>query len=328
VAFRELRQDKDFFDVTLTCEDDQQLEAHKVILSACSPFFRNILRRNPHAHPLLYLKGVKYTDLQSVLNFMNHGEVNVAQEELNSFLAVAEDLRVKGLTQNQPTSNNSSGGGGVGSSSSNKSSGQPRSPLASSQKASRPPDTSGGGGQPPPPKRPRPSAAAPQSSAAYSIKKDDAGGGGSEGEEDDDDIQEVVPVKSEPRDTAAGAGLSAGGVMVAGGGGPVSGAVAEDSYSNALVTDEAEGYDESYEDYGQYDQSFGGGGGDGSLVDLGPDGNKGKRRRRNFFVWPSEGQNLPHLFSTYIICTYIPVFVSNGFRVNSPALFFSLQCSG
>jgi len=97
-AFRELRDDKDFFDVTLAC-DDNQLQAHKVILSACSPFFRSVLKKNPHQHPLLYLKGVKYEDILSVLNFMYHGEVNVAQEELNSFLAVAEDLQVKGLTQ-------------------------------------------------------------------------------------------------------------------------------------------------------------------------------------------------------------------------------------
>merc|ERR1712106_191372 len=76
-----------------------QMQAHKLILSACSPFFRTILKRNGHEHPLLYLKGVKYADLVSVLNFMYHGEVNVAQEELNSFLAVAEDLKVKGLTQ-------------------------------------------------------------------------------------------------------------------------------------------------------------------------------------------------------------------------------------
>jgi len=105
VAFRELRDDKDFFDVTLAC-DDEQIQAHKVILSACSPFFRQILRRNVHQHPLLYLKGVKYTDIQSVLNFMYHGEVNVAQEDLNSFLAVAEELRVKGLTQG-PNANSS-----------------------------------------------------------------------------------------------------------------------------------------------------------------------------------------------------------------------------
>jgi len=98
-AFRELREEKDFFDVTLAC-DDSQVQAHKVILSACSPFFRNILRQNPHQHPLLYMKGVKYSELLAVLNFMYMGEVNVGQEELNSFLSVAEDLKVKGLTQN------------------------------------------------------------------------------------------------------------------------------------------------------------------------------------------------------------------------------------
>jgi len=99
-AFRELREEKDFFDITLACENET-IQAHKVILSACSPFFRDVLRRYPHQNPLLYLKGVKYTDIHSVLNFMYHGEVNVAQEDLNSFLAVAEDLKVKGLTQNQ-----------------------------------------------------------------------------------------------------------------------------------------------------------------------------------------------------------------------------------
>jgi hypothetical protein len=106
VAFRELRKTGDFFDVTLVCEDDQ-MEAHKVILSACSPFFRSVLRRNPHAHPLLYLKGVKQTDLQAILNFMYHGEVTVLQEDLTSFLGVAEELRVKGLTSEpkmKPTS--------------------------------------------------------------------------------------------------------------------------------------------------------------------------------------------------------------------------------
>ena len=97
-AFRDLREEKDFFDVTLACEDSQ-MEAHKVILSACSPFFKNILRRNPHQHPLLYLKGVKSIELSNVLSFMYQGEVNVAQDSLNTFLTVAEELQVKGLTQ-------------------------------------------------------------------------------------------------------------------------------------------------------------------------------------------------------------------------------------
>ena len=105
-AFKELREEKDFFDVTLACENEQ-LQAHKLILSACSPFFRTILRRNKHEHPLLYLKGVNYANLVSVLNFMYHGEVNVAQEELNSFLAIAEDLQVKGLTQTNSSSEKS-----------------------------------------------------------------------------------------------------------------------------------------------------------------------------------------------------------------------------
>jgi len=104
LAFREIREEKDFFDCTLSC-GSRQIQAHKLILSACSPFFRSVLKQNVHQHPLLYLKGVKFTDLQAVLNFMYHGEVNIAQEELNSFLSVAEELQVKGLTQNDPPTN-------------------------------------------------------------------------------------------------------------------------------------------------------------------------------------------------------------------------------
>ena len=106
-SLREIRDAKDFFDVTLVC-DEEQVQAHKVIISACSPFFRSILQKNPHQHPLLYLKGVKFTELNSVLNFMYHGEANIAQDDLNSFLAVAEELKVKGLTQNQSESGTSS----------------------------------------------------------------------------------------------------------------------------------------------------------------------------------------------------------------------------
>ena len=166
-AFRELREDKDFFDVTLACDDDQ-LQAHKVILSACSPFFRTVLKRNKHEHPLLYLKGVKYIDLVAVLNFMYHGEVNVAQEELNSFLAVAEDLKVKGLTQN-------------GSEKSSR-----RSEPIPSPKP-RPRD---------PPERVDPILKRPRPSSQFStpIHKSMP----KPTYQEDDDIQELVPVKSEP----------------------------------------------------------------------------------------------------------------------------------
>ena len=97
-AFRDLRENKNFVDVTLAF-DDGQLQAHKVILAACSPFFSRVLDRVIHEHPLLYLKGIKKADLVSVLDFMYFGEVNVAEAELTSFLSVAGDLQVKGLTQ-------------------------------------------------------------------------------------------------------------------------------------------------------------------------------------------------------------------------------------
>ena len=58
-TFGDLRQDNEFTDVTLACEDGQQVEAHKVVLVASSPFFLNILKRNKHPHPLIYIKGVK-----------------------------------------------------------------------------------------------------------------------------------------------------------------------------------------------------------------------------------------------------------------------------
>ena len=100
-AFQEIRNEKEFFDVTLACErEDDQIYAHKVILSACSPWFRSAFKRNPHQHPLFYLKGVKHSQMMSLLDFMYNGEVSVPQEDLNNFLVVAEELQIKGLTQN------------------------------------------------------------------------------------------------------------------------------------------------------------------------------------------------------------------------------------
>ena len=100
-AFQELRTEAEFFDVTLVCGDGQQIEAHKVVLSACSVFFRDLLRKFKHPQPLLFLKGVKFSEIVSILNFMYEGEVTVVQDDLNSFLSVAEELKVKGLTKQE-----------------------------------------------------------------------------------------------------------------------------------------------------------------------------------------------------------------------------------
>merc|ERR1711936_1322815 len=107
-SFRELRDDSEFFDVTLCCDNGTDIvPAHKVILAACSPLFRKILAHQKNQqNPLLYLKGIRLKELQAVLNFMYHGEVNVAQDSLNNFLAVAEELAVKGLTTDSQGSSN------------------------------------------------------------------------------------------------------------------------------------------------------------------------------------------------------------------------------
>ena len=69
-AFGELRDDRDFTDVTLVCEDGQQVEAHKVVLIASSPFFLNLLKRNKHPHPLVYMRGLKFENLLSLVDFL------------------------------------------------------------------------------------------------------------------------------------------------------------------------------------------------------------------------------------------------------------------
>ena len=97
-AFGKLRDDKEFTDVTLACEDGQQMEAHKVILASSSPFFGNILQKSKHPHPLLYLKGFQSKDFASILDFLYFGEANVCQEDFDSFLAIAEEIKLKGLT--------------------------------------------------------------------------------------------------------------------------------------------------------------------------------------------------------------------------------------
>ena len=89
--------DSDFADVTLACEDGQQVEAHKLVLASSSPFFQKLLGRNKHPHPLIYLRGVKSDDLLAIVDFLYRGEANVFQENLDSFLAVAEELQLKGL---------------------------------------------------------------------------------------------------------------------------------------------------------------------------------------------------------------------------------------
>ena len=99
-AFQSLQGDEHFSDVTLACNNGEQMKVHKVILSSCSQFFKKILIQNPHQHPLLYLKDVQMEDLRSLIKFMYSGQVEVCQANLAQFLQTASDLQVQGLLGN------------------------------------------------------------------------------------------------------------------------------------------------------------------------------------------------------------------------------------
>lgn len=128
-GFQDIRKSQQFFDVTLVCEESR-IQAHKVVLSACSPLFRQILSEHPHPNPLVYLRGVTYENLVATLNFMYCGEVNISQDTLSDFLATAEDFKVKGLSQSSTGSNRS---------------GRPSDPSSGTGSSSSPPGGGGGG---------------------------------------------------------------------------------------------------------------------------------------------------------------------------------------
>ncbi|XP_050083153.1 broad-complex core protein isoforms 1/2/3/4/5-like isoform X1 [Anopheles aquasalis] len=116
-AFDALRYEEDFVDVTLCCEG-RKIRAHKMLLSACSPYFKDVFKENPCQHPVIIFKNVRYTDLMSIVEFMYQGEVSIGQDQLPSFLHTAEMLAIRGLTDNSSDTRQTQQAGTVGSSSS------------------------------------------------------------------------------------------------------------------------------------------------------------------------------------------------------------------
>ena len=95
--FSSFKGDTDFSDVTLVSEDQKQFSAHKIVLSSCSEYFKNILKQNKHAHPLLCLADLSFDDLTNVIEYIYLGEVEIFQEDLDRFLHVAQRLNLDGL---------------------------------------------------------------------------------------------------------------------------------------------------------------------------------------------------------------------------------------
>lgn len=97
-VFDQLLQNESFVDVTLAC-NDQSIKAHKMVLSACSPYFQNLFFDNPCQHPIIIMRDVKWTELKAIVEFMYKGEIKVSQAEIGPLLRVAEMLKIRGLTE-------------------------------------------------------------------------------------------------------------------------------------------------------------------------------------------------------------------------------------
>ena len=96
-TFRSLKGSQDFIDVTLACEDGQKIGVHKAILAASSPLFHSLLNGKKNDHQTVYLTGVKSEDVSSVVDFMYCGQTKVHRTNVDSFLAVTNDLKLEGL---------------------------------------------------------------------------------------------------------------------------------------------------------------------------------------------------------------------------------------
>ncbi|XP_049943221.1 longitudinals lacking protein, isoforms A/B/D/L-like isoform X3 [Schistocerca serialis cubense] len=84
-------------DCTISAEG-HHLRAHKIILSACSPYFEELFSENYEKHPIIILHDVKYDVFKALLDFMYRGELNVPQEQLSAVLKLSESLQVRGLS--------------------------------------------------------------------------------------------------------------------------------------------------------------------------------------------------------------------------------------
>ena len=97
---QDLTASNEFADVTLVCADMVIIQAHKLVLSACSKFFQFLLKEasNPDSKPIIYLKGIHSTEMSHLLQFMYRGETSFPEDATNSFLNVANELQIKAFS--------------------------------------------------------------------------------------------------------------------------------------------------------------------------------------------------------------------------------------
>uniref|UniRef100_A0A182PKQ7 BTB domain-containing protein n=1 Tax=Anopheles epiroticus TaxID=199890 RepID=A0A182PKQ7_9DIPT len=110
-VFDTLLENGTLVDCTLAAEG-KFLKAHKVVLSACSPYFATLLSQQYDKHPIFILKDVKFQELRAMMDYMYRGEVNISQDQLAALLKAAESLQIKGLSDNRSSSSSGAAAGG------------------------------------------------------------------------------------------------------------------------------------------------------------------------------------------------------------------------
>ena len=94
----DLLETNDFADVTLVCDDLKQIKAHRNILSACSPVFKTMLHiETNNSHPVIYLRGIQYTEMESIIQYIYQGKATFLQERLSDLLSTAKSLQIREL---------------------------------------------------------------------------------------------------------------------------------------------------------------------------------------------------------------------------------------
>ncbi|XP_021943878.1 broad-complex core protein isoforms 1/2/3/4/5 isoform X1 [Folsomia candida] len=97
--FSSLYSSESLVDVTLVSAEGNKVLCHKLVLSACSPYFQHIFESNPCRHPVVILKDVQHSDLEAIVKFIYNGEVNISQDRMTPILKTANSLQVKGLAE-------------------------------------------------------------------------------------------------------------------------------------------------------------------------------------------------------------------------------------
>ena len=102
---KEMKMNDDFADVTLVTEDKKKIKAHKNILSACSPVFKDLVKLEQNGKPIIYLRGINFLEMESIMHFIYLGEATFYEERKNEFLSVARSLEIKELCNAETETN-------------------------------------------------------------------------------------------------------------------------------------------------------------------------------------------------------------------------------